>query len=478
MADVRARTVGASPPRRRRRSAHEERRAAARLHIVEGLLLAQANADAVVALIRAADAPDDARQKLIDGSPGLKPLSEDQARAVLALTLSRLTSLAAGELAAEETDLQTNLERLRSQLSDDAVVYDVIIDELQDVKKRFATPRRTQLIEEEQEFSEEDVVENDRSAVLVSRGNYVKRTSLKEFAAQGRGGRGRRAAPLAVEHLVTCRDHDTLLCISDAGVAYGVRAFHVPAASRLAKGAPVPQILPVDQERTIQGLLAVDTATLNGDAEGADDYYVVVLTKRGLIKRTKLSAFSGLSARGLIAVRLSEGDAVHSAALCTLADSLVIATASGRAVRYDVTDVKETSRATRGVKGLSLKDDDELVAMDVVPPSKSHVLLLTQKGYGKRVPVDELKARSRTSAGVQAIKFRAAGDALVGVRAVSDGDEVLMITDAGVVVRQAASGVTAQSRTATGVRVQAAAADDACAFLSVVPPDVKLDDAE
>ena len=317
------------------------------------------------------------------------------------------------------------------------------------------------------EVTEEDTTPNERSAILALAGNYLKRTSLKEFAAQARGGVGRRAAPLAVEHLATCRDHDTLLCITDAGVAYGVRAFKVPQASRAARGSPLSRVLPVDADRSIAGLLPVSQQQLEGDQD-----YVVLVTKQGLVKRTPLSAYRDMTSRGKIAIRLNEGDAVGWAALCTLGDSLVVATAKGMLLKYDVDAVRETARATMGVKALKLRDDDELATARVVAPDKDHVLVLTAAGYGKRVDVEAVRARSRATMGVQAIKFKKEGDVLVDVRGVADDDEVLVVTSGGTIARVAANTIAAQSRTAKGVSVQKSTAKDPCVGISLVPGDL------
>jgi len=452
----------------RRRASYEEQRAAARLHIVEGLVVAQAAADAVVKAIRASTSPEAARSVLCSGDvAGLGPLSDIQARAVLALTLSRLTSLAATELLSEQADLNAELGLLRTTLEDDGAVYDRICAELVDIKKRFATPRRSEIVEEEGEVTEEDTTPNERSAILALAGNYLKRTSLKEFAAQARGGVGRRAAPLAVEHLATCRDHDTIICITDAGVAYGVRAFHVPIASRTARGAPLSRVLPVDDDRSIAGLLPVSTEALEAKAD-----YVVLVTKQGLVKRTPLAAFRGLTSRGLIAIRLNDDDAVGWAALCKAGDALVVATARGMLLKFDVDDIRETARATRGVRALNLREDDELAAARVIGPDKDSILLLTALGYGKRVSVTDVKARARGTMGVQALKFKRDDDCLVDVRGVAENDEVLLVTSGGTIARVAANTIAAQSRGATGVVLQKSAKDDACVGMSLVPGDL------
>ena len=468
----------------RLRAAHSERRAAARLHIVEGLCLATANVDAVVALIRASDAPADAKAKLVEGGaiPAMGALSEDQASAVLALTLSRLTTLEADKLDSERKDLEAKLEVLRKLMSEDAAVYDAVVDEVAAIKKAYPTPRRSEIVfDGDAELRDEDVIENARSAVLVAREGYVKRTSLEEFGAQSRGGRGRNALQGGtLRHLVTCHDHDTLLCIADTGVAYGVRAFNVPQASRAARGVPVPSVLPVDRSTRIKGLLAVAHDTLQNPKPGDDDeLFLVVLTRNGLVKKTPLAAFKGLTSRGLIAIKLGEGDAVTHARLCRASDSLILATASGMVTRFaaDDSELRSMSRTTRGVRAMNLRDGDAIVKMDVAGGDHSHVLVLTAEGYGKRVALADLRSQKRGGMGVSAIKFKKKGDDLVSICPVAPNDEVMVVTESGVIVRMDAASVTAQSRTATGVLVQKAAKDDALVDLTVVPADLLSSDA-
>ena len=261
-------------------------------------------------------------------------------------------------------------------------------------------------------MTEEDTTPNERSAILALAGNYLKRTSLKEFAAQARGGVGRRAAPLAVEHLAALCGVATMTRGGDTvhhghrrrRVAYAkfVRAFKVPQASRAARGSPLSRVLPVDADRSIAGLLPVSQQQLEGDQD-----YVVLVTKQGLVKRTPLSAYGSMTSRGKIAIRLNEGDAVGWAALCTLGDSLVVATAKGMLLKYDVpcgvwkrtssdAMMRETARCATmgvGVKALKLRDDDELATARVVAPDKDHVLVLTAAGYGKRVDVPSQRTK-------------------------------------------------------------------------------------
>ena len=459
----------------RRRAAHNERKAAARAHIVDGLVLATTHVDAVVALVRASPSPADARAALMAGAEAIPPLSEDQAKAVLALTLSRLTSLEAGKLEAEQAELAETLASLRAIRENDAVVYETICGEVEAIKKKFAEPRRSLIVSDDDaaEGNEEAALPNKRSAVLVARGNYVKRTRLSEFAPQTRGGRGRAGAAkdASVAHLVTCHDHDTLLCIANTGVAYGVRAYDVPAKARTARGVPVPSVLPVEDDARIAGLLAVE-------ADGfADDTFLVVLTKQGLVKRTPLKAFKDLTSRGLIALKLGDGDRVGWAKRCTDADDLVIVTRFGQMVRFKASSVRASGRSAMGVIAIKLKEGDAIAKMDVLAPDHTHVIVATADGVGKRIAVTEVSAKGRGAVGVAAIKFKSEDDFVVGVAGCKENDEVMLVTEAGVVVRQEAFGISAQSRAAKGTALQSVDAKDALIDVSVIPADLATDEA-
>lgn len=367
-------------------------------------------------------------------------------------------------------------------MREDGAVYDLIIEELKELKLKHATPRRTTIVEDDTlgDVREEDLIENARSAVLVGRGGYIKRMVLDEFGAQSRGGRGRNAMAkdAAVEHLVTCHDHDTLLCIADNGVAYGVRAFSVPTASRVARGVPVPSVLPMDASHRIAGVLAVDKKDLQSESappEDGDELFLVLMTKQGQIKKMPLRDFSSLTSRGLIAIKLNDDDVVGWAKLCTARDSIVVASKNGMITRFDAGDdeIRPSGRNARGVKGMKLKDGDTIAKVDVVSPTQSHVVMVTRHGYGKRISLDQLKLQKRGGMGVAGLRFKKKDDVVVAICAAADDDEVMLVTEQGVVMRQPAAGIKDQSRTATGVLLQKSAKDDAVFDISVVPADLK-----
>jgi len=524
----------------RNRAAYNERKRAARLEVVAGLLVAMRDADAIINCAQHASTPDDARHVLYTTFRLTKP----QADAVLALSLSRLTGSEVLKLEDEERRLMTELTRLRNVVANDSAVYDEIISEVRAIKVNHATPRRTmiQFNDESATVREEDLIENARSAVVVGRNGYVKRIPLAEFASQSRGGRGRTAlvAGDVIEHVVTCHDHDTLLCIADSGVAYGMRAFHVPESSRNARGSLLENVLPSlrtsvpgdaltiqgPTSKRLRGLVATsgigtseqivhqvpspatDSTTDSSNkasitravnhtpialnpsgTQDSSDEFLVLLTKAGLLKKTPLQAFVGLSARGLIAITLNDNDKLGWAKLCTNKDSILISSKFGNVVKFPASDIRASSRRTRGVKAMTLRAGDRIVAMDVASQLKrhDHALLVTENGYGKRVKLNAFKHTKRGGAGVVAYKFKHPNDTLASVCCCKDSDEVMISTHKGLILRLPAGSISIQRRTATGVLVQrhthdkpqshstmtpVNAAADRVADVTIVPPDI------
>ncbi|KAJ8601537.1 hypothetical protein CTAYLR_008016 [Chrysophaeum taylorii] len=476
----------------RRRAERNEREKARRMHVVEGLQIARDNADALLQVLRTSQTPADAKAALTSKNPPLsgRRLSDAQADSVLRLQLSRLTNLEGAKLDDEHAALEAEVKSLRELLTVDAAVYDEIIREVEAVKAEFSRPRRTEIVADAiLGAREEDVIENSRSAILVSRDGYIKRVPLDEFRAQARGGRGKSAAAsrTRLDHVLSCHDHDTLLCIASTGVAYGVRAFKLSASTRQAKGVPLPRVIPgIQAKPRLSGVVAVSSAPEH------HKNYLVILTRKGLIKKTPLDVFTeSMSARGLIALTLNDGDAVGWVKLCGDDDTIIVASKSGQFARFSTTQLTPTSRKTRGVRAMKLKhDDDEIVAMDVCDNTDAHehALVLTAAGYGKRLNIRDLKITKRGTMGMQISKFKTDDDSLAGLCCCRPGDEVVISTKRGLIVRTRADTISIQGRAATGVLVQrpnsptspeqqTVNGDDKVAQVSVVPPDLlDLDD--
>ncbi|WP_026100102.1 DNA topoisomerase (ATP-hydrolyzing) subunit A [Fortiea contorta] len=492
-----------------RRTRYELRKAEERDHLLQGLLIALAHLDAIINLIRhAADTPT-AKGELIT----TYGLSEVQADAILQMQLRRLTALEADKIRIEHEDLQTQIADLQDILARRERVLEIIETEVTQLKTSFATPRRTVITHAEGEIDERDLIANEKAIILLTEQGYIKRMPVNTFEAQSRATRGKAGAKVKdddnIEHFLTCCDHDSVLFFSDRGVVYCLKAYQIPVSSRASRGTPIVQMLPIPKEEKITSIVPVD--------EFSNEEYLVMLTKGGNIKKTELAAFNNIRANGLIAISLEEGDQLRWVRRARVEDSVLIGSRQGMAIHFRCNheQLRPLSRATRGVKAMKLKAKDELVGMDILPAailetfSDSEieeieteeienneettevaangsvgpwVLVITNGGYGKRVPVAQFRLQNRAGQGLMATKFknRKTKDQLATLRIVNnDDDEIMMVTNRGIIIRQAVNAISVQSRSATGVRVQRLDEDDAITGVAIVPPDAgEVEEAE
>lgn len=485
-----------------RRTQYELRKAQERDHLLQGLLIALDNLDRIIALIRhSADAPT-AKGELIE----VYGLSDSQADAILQMQLRRLTALEAEKIQAEHEELQTKIADLEDILANRSRILEIIETEVAQLKATHATPRRTIIQQLEGELGDIDLIANERAIILLTEQGYIKRMPINDFAAQARATRGKAAARIkeddGVEHFLTCCDHDSILFFSDRGVTYCLRAYQIPAASRTARGVPIVQMLPIPRNEKITSIVPV--------SEFTEDDYLVMLTRKGYIKKTALAAFSNIRANGLIAISLEEGDQLRWVRRAKAEDSIIIGSRQGMAIHFRTNheQLRPLGRATRGVKAMKLRAKDELISMDILPSQVvaalvavenaeleeaedlnvvneaveeqelvevetaglgPWVLVVTMGGYGKRVPVNQFRLQNRAGMGILATKFRLPKDTIAALRVVNEGDELMMVTSRGIIIRQAIGAISPQSRMATGVRVQRLDEDDAIAAVALVP---------
>ncbi|MFM6010113.1 MAG: DNA gyrase C-terminal beta-propeller domain-containing protein, partial [Dolichospermum sp.] len=504
-----------------RRTRYELRKAEERDHLLQGLLIALSQLDAIIVLIRhAPDAPT-AKGELIT----TYGLSEVQADAILQMQLRRLTALEADKIRLEHEELQVKITDLQDILARRERVLEIIETEIGQIKTSFATPRRTVITHGEGDIDDIDLIANEKAVILVTEQGYIKRMPVNTFESQNRATRGKAGAKVkdddTIEHFLTCCDHDSILFFSDRGVVYSLKAYQIPVGSRTSRGTPIVQMLPIPKEEKITSIVPVD--------EFSSEEYLVMLTKGGNIKKTALEAFSHIRANGLIAISLEEGDQLRWVRRARVEDSIIIASRQGMAIHFRCThdQLRPLGRATRGVKSMKLKDKDELIGMDILPEaildtldtstegeieetaeieetleiaetenteetaetSNSNstgpwVLVITVGGYGKRVPVSQFRLQNRAGQGLMATKFktRKTKDKLATLRIVNSDDEIMMATNRGIIIRQAVNAISIQSRSATGVKVQRLDEDDAITGVAIVPPDTgdngELEDAE
>jgi DNA gyrase subunit A len=477
-----------------RRTRYLLRKAEERDHILLGLLIALDNLDAIIALIRSAADTANARSGLIEQFG----LSELQADAILQMQLRRLTALEADKIRLEHEDLLAKITDYQDILARRERVLEIITDELATIRSRHHSPRRTEILDVEGGLDDIDLIANERSVVLLTETGYLKRMPVSEFEATSRGTRGkagtRSQGEEAVKVFISCNDHDHLLLFSDRGVVYTVPAYRVPVGSRAAKGTPIVQLLPIPREEQITSLLAV--------SEFTEDGVLVMLTSGGTIKRTRLSAFANIRSNGLIAIDLVEGDALTWVRMALPGDSILIGSRKGMTIHFRLNDeeLRPLGRTARGVRAMNLRAGDRLVSMDVLPAELADrvasssvdsgdeegddadgedtaaasegpwVLVATASGLGKRVPVDQFRLQKRAGMGLRAIKFRQPDDVLVGLKVLGAGEELLLVSEKGVIVRTQADAVPQQSRAATGVRLQKLDARDRLSEVVLVPP--------
>jgi DNA gyrase subunit A len=469
-----------------RRTNYLLRKAQERDHILQGLLIALQDIEAVIRIIRgAADTPN-AKSNLIEHFG----LSEVQTDAILQMQLRRLTALEAEKIQAEHEDLLAKISDYQDILARRERIEEIIRNELTQIKEKYATPRRTVIESAEGDIVDLDLIANEQAIILLTEQGYIKRMPVNTFGSQNRATRGKSAAKMKeddeVEHFISCCDHDHLLFFSDRGVVYALHAYQVPVGSRTSRGTPLLQMLPISQEEKITTVLSV--------REFTEEDYLIMLTRQGNIKKTSLSAFSNIRTNGLIAISLAEEDQLRWVRLAKESDSIIIGSRKGMAIHFRASheQLRPLGRATRGVKAMKLKPDDELISMDILPAQviaemKENtseeeetleeatqaetlwILAITKGGYGKRVPITQFRLQNRAGKGLSAMKFRKK-DHLAALKVVHEGEELMLVTNRGIIIRQGTEAIPRQSRQATGVRVQRLDEEDAIAAVALVPP--------
>ncbi|MCQ9202924.1 MAG: DNA gyrase subunit A [Prochlorococcus marinus CUG1436] len=472
----------------RRRTGFLLKKAEERDHIVKGLLLALGSMDEIINLIRSAKDTASAREKLQTDHE----LSATQAEAILQMQLRRLTALEADKIKGEHNELTQKINQYQQILNSKERIFEIILEELNKIDERFSSPRKTEILDLGGGLDDIDLIANDRSVVLLTEAGYLKRMPVNEFESTSRGSRGKAGTKTQeddeVKLFISCNDHDTLLLFSDRGVSYALPAYRVPMSSRTAKGTPSVQLLPIPREEKITSLVAVDSFE--------NDCYLLMLTKAGFIKRTSLSAFSKIRSNGLIAINLEDGDALTWVRLSKEGDSVLIGSRTGMAIhfRLDTNELRPLGRTARGVKSMNLRKGDNLVSMDVLTSdlvdqlAKNEdltkefdenlevnssegpwVLIASGFGLGKRVPVTQFRLQKRAGMGLRAIKFRIKDDVLVCLKVLGEGEELLFVTEKGVIVRTNADKISQQSRAATGVKLQRLDEGDHLSEVVLVP---------
>jgi DNA gyrase subunit A len=428
-----------------RRTAFDLKKAEARAHILEGLQVALNNLDEVVALIRASANPQEAREQLM----ARFALSEIQAQSILDMRLQKLTGLEREKIIAELTELLEKIAWYKQVLGDESLVMKIIRDESLEIKEQYGDERRTEIIEAPDEILPEDMIQPEDMVVTVTHGGYIKRNSVDLYRSQRRGGKGIKGITAVEEDFVNslylASTHDTFLFFTNHGKVFWRKVYEIPLASRIARGKAIVNLLELSEDERVAAILPVPSFECS-----ASECYVLMATKKGIVKKTVISEFARPVRKGKIALTIREDDEIISAAITSGISEILLVSHKGMAVRFNEEDVRGMGRTASGVRGISLAKDDHVVAAVVIDSDES-ILVVTENGYGKRSPVEEYRLTRRGGKGVYAIKPSERNGDIIGACQITKEDEVMLITDRGKIIRMDMSAVRVIGRATQGV---------------------------
>jgi len=452
-----------------RRTKFELAEAEKRAHILEGLLIALDHLDEVIALIRASDTPEAAR----DGLMTKFGLSEIQARAILDMTLRRLTGLERDKIKAEYAELMKLIEYLKSILADEGLRIQIIKDELAEIREKYGDERKTEIVHSSAEMMTEDFIEDEDVVITISHEGYIKRTPLTEYRRQGRGGKGAigsnsRDADF-IEHLLVASNHNYMLFFTEAGRCFWLRVFEIPEGSRTSKGRAIQNIINIPKEENIKAYIKLTSLK---DQEYLENNFIIMCTRKGTIKKTSLEAYSRPRANGINAININEGDMLLEANLTSGSSEIVMALKSGRAIRFNESTVRPMGRTATGVRGISLEDkNDEVVGMISIDNPETTVLVVSEKGYGKRTDIDDYRVTNRGGKGVKTLNITDKTGKLVAIKGVTDKEDLMIINKSGIIIRIAISELRTMGRATQGVRLITLKGDDEIASVAKIEHD-------
>ncbi|HBX37468.1 MAG TPA: DNA gyrase subunit A, partial [Pseudohongiella sp.] len=491
-----------------RRTIYLLRKAREKGHILEGLAVALANIDAVIQLIKESPSSAEAKEKLLarswlsssvlamlgeTGADACRPeelpeefglkgeeyyLSPAQAQAILDLRLHRLTGLEHEKLINDYKELLQQIADFLEILGSESRLFEVMREEMNLVRANYADPRRTEIVGSQLDLSMEDLITEEDRVVTISRSGYAKSQPLADYQAQRRGGMGKAAASVkdedVVEHLLIASSHDTLLCFSSAGKVYWIRVFNIPLASRTSRGRPLVNILPLEEGERITSMLPI--------REYTEGYFIFMATANGTVKKTPLENFSRPRSVGLRAVELDEGDTLIGTALTDGEKDIMLFGSAGKVLRFKESDVRPMGRTARGVRGIRLQEGQHVISL-IVPEQDKQVLTVSENGYGKRTETSDFPQYGRGGQGVIAMQTSERNGSLVGAVQVADGDQIMLISDRGTLVRTRVEEVPVLSRNTQGVRLIRLKTDETLVGIEQVaepeedlPPLEELDD--
>ena len=457
-----------------RRTRFDLKKAQERLHIVQGLLIAQDNIDEVVHIIRSSKNIDEAKSTLMERFG----LSDIQASAIVDMRLRALTSLEHDKLEAERKDLESQIAYLTEVLGSVDKQMQIIKDELLEMKEKYGDERRTEIIYSSEEFNPEDFYADDDMVITISHMGYIKRTPLAEYRTQNRGGVGVKGSATRdedfIEHIYVASMHNTMMFFTEKGRCYWLKVYQIPEGTRASKGRAIQNVIQIEPDDKVRAY--INTKNLN-DEEYINNTYIVMCTKNGTIKKTKLEAYSRPRLNGVNAIVIREGDELIEAKLTSGKADILIAARNGKAIRFKEDTVRPIGRVGAGVRGITIDDDDEVIGMICIEPDcKQDVLVLSENGYGKRTDLEEYRTTNRGGKGVKTINITEKTGKLISIQAVTDDNDIMIINRSGITIRTEVSQIRVAGRATQGVRIINLREGDAIASVTAVPASDDVDD--
>ncbi len=450
-----------------RRTRFDKRKAEERLHIVQGLLIAQDNIDEIVQIIRSSQTPDAAKQTMIERFD----LSDIQASAIIEMRLRALTGLEHGKLIAERDELMKLIAHLQEVLENESLQFRIIKDELLEMKAKYGDERRSEIVYASEEFNPEDFYADDDMVITISHMGYIKRTPLAEYRTQHRGGVGAKGSATRdedfIEHIYVASMHNTMLFFTEKGRCYWLKVYEIPEGARSSKGRAIQNVIRIEPDDKVRAYINVKRLD---DQEYVDSNYIIMCTKDGTIKKTKLEAYSRPRQNGVNAIVIREGDQLIEAKLTSGSAEVMIAAKEGKAIRFNEATVRPIGRVGAGVRGISLEGDDEVVGMICIEPDdKRDVLVLSENGYGKRTDLDEYRITNRGGKGVKTINITEKTGKLIAIQSVTDENDLMIINRSGLTIRTSVGQIRLAGRATQGVRIINLREGDAIASVMAVP---------
>lgn len=452
----------------RRRTEYDLKKAEARAHILEGLRIALDHLDEVIALIRASQTADIAREGLIERFA----LSYEQAQAILDMRLQRLTGLERDKIEAEYAELMKKIAEYKAILADEQLVLNIISEELNEIKERFGDERRTEITVSDEEILDEDLIPREDVIISITHTGYIKRLPVSTYRSQKRGGKGVVGMDTKehdfVEHLFVSNTHHYLLFFSNKGKVYRLKAYEIPDLSRTARGTPIINLIQIEQGETINAVIPVESF----DAE----QYLFFATRQGIVKKTPLDDYINIRKVGLIAISIREDDELIGVKLTDGNQEIVMGTAQGMSIRFSEQDVRSMGRSATGVKGIQLDEEDVVIDMDVVVPDND-VLIVTAKGYGKRTPMSEYRIQNRGGKGIKTLNVTDKNGPIVSLKVVLNDEDLMIMTALGTLIRMSMEGISTMGRNTQGVKLINTREDDTVSTVTRVARNEDSDDS-